>query len=249
MQLSSRTKDFIAFVITITGVVVFTFAYVHARDYVSSDDLTADNPPAVSASAYTPDEQASDLNNDNSGSGAIPLPSFLSSLFSTAPKSTNTSAASKKPSVSPTYPSRLKIPSINVDAHVQNVGITAKGSMAVPTNFTDVGWFRNGVVPGAVGTAVIDGHLNDGLGLDGVFGHLSDLNIGDEIDVVSVGGQTLHFKVTNTTEYAIDDPTAAGKIFAASSVPTIRLITCDGDWLSDQKVYNKRFVVTAELSN
>ena len=32
--------------------------------------------------------------------------------------------------------------------------------MGVPTNFTDVGWYRYGPAPGTPGNAVIDGHLD-----------------------------------------------------------------------------------------
>src|SRR4051812_45178718 len=55
-------------------------------------------------------------------------------------------------------PVRLIIPSLNVDTKVQDVGIGKSGNMAVPSNYTDAGWYRYGATPGQVGSAVMDGH-------------------------------------------------------------------------------------------
>ena len=38
------------------------------------------------------------------------------------------------------HPARLRIPALGIDAHVQEVGVNALGTMAAPNNFTDVGW-------------------------------------------------------------------------------------------------------------
>src|SRR3989344_1071244 len=56
-------------------------------------------------------------------------------------------------------PVRLQIPKLSIDADVQRVGIGKKGNMAVPTNYSDVGWYRYGTVPGQLGSAVVDGHI------------------------------------------------------------------------------------------
>src|SRR6185369_4384139 len=59
-------------------------------------------------------------------------------------------------------PTRLRIETAGVNAPVQRVGVGKSGNMAVPTNYTDVGWYREGVVPGEAGSAVIDGHVDNG---------------------------------------------------------------------------------------
>jgi sortase (surface protein transpeptidase) len=78
-------------------------------------------------------------------------------------------------------PARIRIPSIGVDAFVQDVGIGKSGNMAVPTNYDDVGWYRYGPAPGEKGSAVIDGHVDNGFGLPAVFSRLSELEAGDDI--------------------------------------------------------------------
>ena len=63
-------------------------------------------------------------------------------------------------------PLRLLIPKIKVNATIQHVSITKKGAMAVPTNYTDVGWYRLCTIPGHTGSAVIDGHVDNGFGIE-----------------------------------------------------------------------------------
>jgi len=141
-------------------------------------------------------------------------------------------------------PVRLQIPALNIDANVQQVGLTFKGNMGIPSNFTDVAWYRYGAVPGDVGSAVIDGHVDNGLSLAGVFKHLVDLKAGDDVYVAMASGDRVHFKVRDSEYYDYTSaPTAL--IFNENDASLLRLITCNGDWVSQDKTYDKRLVVTA----
>lgn len=143
-------------------------------------------------------------------------------------------------------PSRLLIPKIGVDAKVQHVGLTAKGAMGIPSNFTDVAWYKYGPVPGEKGSAVIDGHVDNGLGLNGVFKHLSDVEVGDDMYIVDSNGTKIHFKVTDISSYPYNDaPTE--EIFGKTDKAIVRLITCEGHWVKEAKTYDTRLVVSAEL--
>jgi sortase (surface protein transpeptidase) len=144
-------------------------------------------------------------------------------------------------------PSRLIIPSLDINSHVQYVGINAKGNIGTPNNFTDVAWYSYGVVPGQAGTAVIDGHVDNGLGLAGVFKHLSNMQIGDEVDVITKAGKKIHFIVTDIETYDYQNvPSQA--IFGTSSASSfLKLITCDGTWVQGSDTYNERLIVTATL--
>ena len=151
-----------------------------------------------------------------------------------------------KPSAPAEKPARLIISSLNINAAVQDVGVNAAGNMGVPNNFTDVAWYKAGPEPGAPGSAVIDGHVDNGLGLDGVFKHLADIKVGDEIEVDSASGAKLHFAVSNISEYPYHEvPTV--NIFTTSGPPTLTLITCEGVWVQSDKTYDHRLVVTATL--
>src|ERR1041385_3501152 len=50
------------------------------------------------------------------------------------------------------YPVRLNIPSLHINAAVQQVAINSKGNVSSPSNFTDVGWYAFGTRPGEVGS-------------------------------------------------------------------------------------------------
>ncbi len=142
-------------------------------------------------------------------------------------------------------PSHLKIPSIAIDAKVQHVGLTANGAMGIPTNFTDVAWYKYGTIPGEVGSAVIDGHLDNGLGLSGVFKRLKELTPGDDVYVIDKNGTEIHFLVTDVKEYNYTEaPTE--EIFNESEKSLLRLITCGGKWVKAAKTYETRVIVTAE---
>jgi sortase (surface protein transpeptidase) len=141
-----------------------------------------------------------------------------------------------------TAPDRLLIPSLSIDAHVQRVGVNAKGLMSAPSNFTDVAWYKNGTIPGKLGSAVIDGHVDNGLGLAGVFKHLGDIQIGDDVYIVTASGAKLHFIVKDIERY----PYTGGPvdtIFNAHDAARLNLITCAGSWVKGGHTYNERLVV------
>lgn len=148
----------------------------------------------------------------------------------------------------PAKPSRLIIPSIGVDAHIQQVGLAWQGTgdMGIPTNFTDVAWYKDGPRPGAPGSAVIDGHLDGRTVARAVFYDLAKLKVGDMVEVVDADGKSLNFKVTRVKTFAYQDD--ATEVFSKEvTTPRLNLITCTGDWLPDEHSYTDRTVVFTEL--
>jgi sortase A len=143
-------------------------------------------------------------------------------------------------------PERLIIPALSVDAAVQRVGIGKSGNMAVPTNYTDVGWYKYGAKPGEQGNAVFDGHLDNGFGNPGVFRNLHTLNRGDLIYVKTIQGIHVQFAVTNI-ERVDANTLSTDTVFDDEGKPKIKLITCEGDWDPQTKTYSERLIVTAEV--
>jgi hypothetical protein len=144
-------------------------------------------------------------------------------------------------------PERLLIPALRIDASVQRAGVNAQGAMTVPTNFRDVAWYKYGTVPGQIGSAVIDGHVDNGLGLPGVFKHLGDLQIGDDVYVLAEDGTKLHFVVEDIQEYPYN-ASPVERIFAATDAARLNLITCTGTWLRGRQTYSDRLVVYTKLA-
>lgn len=151
--------------------------------------------------------------------------------------------------MSPSLPVRLVIPSIGVDAAVQYVGKVAGGAMGTPHGFSDVGWYKYGAVPGADGNAVIDGHLDNGLGLSGVFKHLADLKPGDLVFVSTKASSTVTFRVVGSSLFDYSDPGTDAIFDQNISWSRLNLITCDGVWIPGAKTYGKRLVVFTERVN
>ncbi len=112
-------------------------------------------------------------------------------------------------------PAKLLIPSIGVNATVEQVGKKDDGAMGTPSGFGNVGWYSPGALPGAAGNAVIDGHVNNALTTAGVFQHLSQIALGDTVTVVNASGAQVSFIVTSVQEYSADSAPSAS-IFATS---------------------------------
>ena len=141
-------------------------------------------------------------------------------------------------------PVRLKIPSINVDAAIEYVGVTPKGAMATPSNITSVGWFDLGPRPGENGNAVIAGHFDGENGEAGVFANLDKLKTGDKLYVEDSKGTSTTFIVRGSRAY---NPGYANDVFSGTSSAHLNLITCNGVWDETKKSFSKRLVVFTDM--
>lgn len=141
---------------------------------------------------------------------------------------------------------KFLIPSLKISTNIKPVGITKKGNIASPRSFADVGWYKYGPIPGQVGTAIIDGHVDNGLAFPGVFSNLKNIKIGDSVYVTTKDNASLHFVVESIKIYDYDATTE--NIFTESDTPRLLLITCTGNWIPKLKTHNKRLVVTTVLS-
>lgn len=143
---------------------------------------------------------------------------------------------------------RLIIPTIDVDAPIESVGLVEGKYLAVPTQspWEDVGWYQYGPLPGERGNAVIDGHLDRPGALPAVFWNLHKLQVGDVVMVVDASGKIWRFRVTATHEYA-PDAAPLNEIFGTSSGAHLNLITCSGQWIAAQHQTTLRLVVYTEL--
>ncbi len=143
---------------------------------------------------------------------------------------------------------RLRVPSLNIDAPIETVGVSEDGTLAVPTNnqWDGVGWYANGPVPGEKGSAVIDGHLDRPGGAPAVFWNLHKLQAGDSVMVVTHEGKTLHFRVMMLQTYVPQEAPVA-TIFGNNSGAYLNLITCAGQWIAAEHQTTQRLVVYTEL--
>jgi sortase (surface protein transpeptidase) len=144
-------------------------------------------------------------------------------------------------------PVRLLIPSVGINAPIEDVGVTPDNDLAVPVRnpWVDVGWYGSGPRPGERGSAVIDGHLDRPGGSPAVFWHLQDLLMGNEVMVIDASGKTLRFHVTSTAFYSPQEAPIQ-EIFGNETGTYLNLITCAGDWIPSQHQTSLRLVVYTE---
>jgi len=152
-------------------------------------------------------------------------------------------APSDAGAVSP--PIRLQLPAIGVDTALQALRLQPDGSLQAPSAWQEAGWYADGVRPGAVGPAVIAGHVDSRSG-PAVFFRLGELRPGDRVVVQRRGGRPLTFVVDDLARYPKNNfPTAA--VYGPAPVPELRLITCAGDFDARARSYLDNLVVSAHL--
>jgi hypothetical protein len=141
-------------------------------------------------------------------------------------------------------PERIVIPAIGVDADVIDLGLQDDGTMEVPSDFAQTGWFDRGPRPGRVGPAVIAGHVDDRSG-PAVFYDLAELRPGDLIEVHDADGVVVTFAVRETQQHPKDAfPTEA--VYGGTAGAELRLITCSGEFDPGERSYRDNTIVFAE---
>jgi sortase (surface protein transpeptidase) len=140
-------------------------------------------------------------------------------------------------------PVSLTIPVIGVSTRLIRLGLTAAGALQVPSSTSVAGWYTGSPRPGAIGPAVIAGHIDSYLG-PGIFFRLVELRRGDRIYVRRADGTLAVFRVTDVHMYAKDAfPTRA--VYGPTPDAELRLITCGGVFDSARRSYLSNVVVYA----
>jgi LPXTG-site transpeptidase (sortase) family protein len=150
-------------------------------------------------------------------------------------------------------PIRISIPRIGVNAPVIAMGLDSGNNPEVPDSGSDVAWYTFSAPPGSGSNAVFSGHVDWyywGMPGEGVFYHLRELEIGDEISLELEDHTQLRYVVSGNVAVAYDDPNVV-KVMGSTSKDVITLITCGGTWLRDYSNpiggnYSHRVIVRAE---
>jgi hypothetical protein len=142
-------------------------------------------------------------------------------------------------------PVAVSIPRIGVQSRLVELGLNADGAMEVPQDPAVAGWFSRGPAPGALGPAVIAGHVTWN-GAHAVFHRLGTMRRGDEVTVTRKDGKTAVFTVTRVTQFSKSRfPTRA--VYGQIDYAGLRLITCGGTYDSAGHKYLDNVVVFARL--
>jgi hypothetical protein len=143
----------------------------------------------------------------------------------------------------PASPVSLTIPLIGVKTRLITLGLAAGGVMQVPSSTSVAGWYTRSPRPGAVGSAIIVGHI-DSLTGPGVFYRLPELRPGDRIYVQRADQTTAEFRVAVVQTYPKDHfPTRT--VYGPTPDAELRLITCGGAFDAVTRHYLSNIVVYA----
>lgn len=143
-------------------------------------------------------------------------------------------------------PVAVTIPTLNLDQDLVELNVVG-GTLQVPSQYDDIGWWRDGPAPGAPGSAVLVGHVDSPTG-PAVFYRLSAIEIGDAVTIRRADGTKATFRVAEATLYP-------RRSFPSSSVyrqhgrATLTLVTCGGTYDAATGQYTDNLVVTAYLDN
>jgi sortase (surface protein transpeptidase) len=117
--------------------------------------------------------------------------------------------------------------------------------MEVPQDPAVAGWFSGGPAPGALGPAVIAGHVTWD-GAPAVFHRLGTMRRGDQVTVTRKDGKTAVFTATRVARFSKSQfPSRA--IYGPIDHAGLRLITCGGTYDAARHRYLDNVVVFARL--
>jgi sortase (surface protein transpeptidase) len=139
-------------------------------------------------------------------------------------------------------PLAVSIPRIGVQSTLVQLGLK-DGEMELPAPPV-AGWFTGGPAPGALGPAVITGHVTwNG---PAVFHRLGTLRRGDQVTVTREDGKTAVFTVSRVARFSKSRfPSRA--VYGAIDHAGLRLITCGGTYDAARHRYLDNVVVFARL--
>jgi sortase (surface protein transpeptidase) len=140
----------------------------------------------------------------------------------------------------------VSIPRIGVRSRLVKLGLK-DGEMEVPDKPADAGWFDRGPTPGALGPAVIAGHVTWN-GAHGVFYRLRTMRPGDQVTVTREDGKTAVFTVSRVARFSKSEfPSRA--VYGPIDHAGLRLITCGGTYDAAQHKYLDNVIVFAKLQS
>jgi hypothetical protein len=173
----------------------------------------------------------------------------VGSTTSTAvPTPESTSTAGSGPvdlQVARSTPVELNIPAIGVSVSLSQLGLNPDGTVQVPTDFQQPGWFQPGPSPGQDGSAVILGHVDSYQG-PAIFFQLRSLVAGDQVDVTLADGVVAHFAVSTVAMYS-KDQFPDQEVYGSKGYSALQLITCGGTFDNETGSYLSNIVAYTSL--
>jgi sortase (surface protein transpeptidase) len=225
---SSRTWTLLAVVLAVVALVAVVISVTGQER--APQPAAAD--PGVTSSAAAP-------------TTTMPSSAAPSSLAPAAPPAT----ASQAPAEPVAAPVSLSVPAIGVTSDLLKLGLNDDGTVQVPPLGPNdqAGWYERGPAPGAVGPALLLGHVDSAAAGPGVFFKLGAMKPGDEVEVTRADGTVAVFAVDRVERHPKDDfPTI--EVYGDTPDAQLRLITCGGAFDKSARSYEDNIIVFATMT-
>lgn len=141
-------------------------------------------------------------------------------------------------------PVQLIVDSIGLDFPIGSVGLASDGSMEIPGDILEVGWYKFGPHPGQRGSSVLAAHVDGYPRKAGAFYNLRQVPIGSSIVVVFDDGSVLDFVAEGGKLYEKED-LPVDDLFSLEGPPRLALITCGGVFDRAAGSYEHNYVLFA----
>jgi sortase (surface protein transpeptidase) len=141
-------------------------------------------------------------------------------------------------------PVRVRVPALRVNSPLVHLGVAPDGTIEVPADYGTAGWFADGPRPGQPGPAVILGHVDSKAG-PGVFYRLAKLAAGADVFVDRADGSTIDFRVERT-QHVAKTAFPTDLVYGATLEPSLRLVTCGGEFDRARGSYLDNVIVYAD---
>jgi hypothetical protein len=139
---------------------------------------------------------------------------------------------------------RLRVPTLQVDAAVEDVGVSA-GQLQIPADPHVLGRWSGGAQPGEpYGSVVVAGHVDDRLETGALF-QLRTLHPGDPIVAVGADGRTRTYQVAAVREVPKAQLVTMLEPFRQDVTARLVLVTCGGAFDTARRSYADNIVVFA----
>lgn len=208
----------------------------------------APDPPAAVADAPLGPHLANPSSTPSTTAHAPQTPSPTSHGREPGPLGPSLAPASGAISLPVSPPVSLDIPAIHARSALLDLGLNTDGTVQVPplARESQAGWYQYSATPGAIGSAVILGHIDSAAYGAGIFYDLGLLRPGDEVDVTRTDRVTAVFRIDRVAEYLKTAfPSAA--IYGATPYASLKLVTCGGSFDARSGSYRDNIVAFATL--
>ena len=235
----------------VVSVLLLALGGVGILGAVGDDDMGTISPTAVAITspAVGPDGVAATTSTPGTSATA---PAAADAVDAPAPEPAPPAVARRDASLSAlqaeaaarTFPVRLRVPSVDLDAPLDGVGVRDDGLMEIPDDGARAGWYRFGPTPGDdAGSAVLAGHVDTPAGL-GAMAALTDVPLDAEVEVEMDDGTVLRYRVVGRetiekAELPVDE------LFDRTGPARLTLVTCGGPWRYEASSYRDNVVVVA----